>query len=105
MEFLKKKWQIIVIVILILFGMNKCASSCTNENKYESSEKTRIEQVDSLNNIINIMNDSIKSLNMKVQVLEATINGNQEMINRLSQANEQISNAKKNINVNVRQSK
>jgi len=105
MEFIKRKWQIIVIVLLILFGMNKCTSSCTNENMYESSEKTRIEQVDSLNNIISVMNDSVKSLNMKVQVLEATINGNQEMINRLSQANEQISNAKKNINVNVRQSK
>ena len=42
---------------------------------------------------------------MQVQVLRATIEGNQEMINRLAKANEQISEAKKNINVNVRQNK
>ena len=105
MEFLKKKWQIIVICILILFGMSKCTSSCTNSNLYETSEKTRVEQVDSLNGIIKVYDDSVKTLTMRVQVLEATIAGNQEMIDRLAKANEQISAAKKNIQVNVRQNK
>ena len=105
MNFIKEKWQIIVIVLLIIFGMNKCASSCTNANKYEESEKNKIELVSQKDSIINVYSDSIKTLNMKVQVLEATISGNNEMINRLAQANEQISAAKKNINVNVKQTK
>jgi hypothetical protein len=105
MEFLKKKWQIIVICILILFGMSKCASSCTNANKFEASEKEKTEIVNTKDSIIKVYDDSVKTLNMKVQVLEATITGNQEMINRLAKANEQISEAKKNIQVNVRQNK
>ena len=105
MEFIKKRWHIIVIALLVIFGMNKCASSCTNANKYEASEKERIELVVKKDSIIKLYDDSVKTLNMKIQVLEATIEGNQEMINRLAKANEQISEAKKNINVNVKQNK
>ncbi len=103
MEFIKKKWQIIVIVLLVLFGMNKCASSCTNSNLYEESQKQHTEYVHKSDSIVKVYDDSVKTLNSRIQVLEATINGNQEMINRLAAANEQISNAKKNINVNVKQ--
>ena len=105
MEFLKKKWQIIVIVLLVLFGMNKCTTSCTNANKFEESEKNKIELVNQKDSIIKVYDDSVKALSMKVQVLEATIAGNKDMIDRLAKANEQISAAKKNINVNVRQTK
>lgn len=105
MEFIKKRWYIIVIALLVIFGMNKCASSCTNANKYEASEKEKIELVVKKDSIIKLYDDSVKTLNMKIQVLEATIEGNQEMINRLAKANEQISEAKKNINVNVKQNK
>ena len=105
MEFIKKRWYIIVIALLVIFGMNKCASSCTNANKYEASEKEKIELVVKKDSIIKLYDDSVKTLNMKIQVLEATIEGNQEMINRLVKANEQISEAKKNINVNVKQNK
>jgi len=102
MNYLKEKWQIIVIVLLVLFGMNKCVNSCTNENKYKDAVKTSTELVSQKDSIINIYNDSIKTLNTKILILEATISGNKEMINRLAQANEQISSAKKNINVNVK---
>jgi len=102
MEFLKKKWYLIVIVLLLLFGMNKCASSCTNSNMYEDAQKEHTEYVHKSDSIVKVYDDSVKTLNSRIQVLEATINGNQEMINRLAAANEQISNAKKNINVNVR---
>lgn len=105
MNFIKRKWELIVICLLLLFGMNKCTTSCTNKNKYEESERNKIELVNKKDSIINLYNDSIKTLNMKVQVLEATISGNKEMINRLAQANEQISSAKKNINVNVKQTR
>ena len=105
MEFIKKNWHFIVIVFLILFGMNKCATSCSNSNKYEASEKEKTELVLKKDSIIKVYDDSVKNLNMQIQVLEATITGNQEMIDRLAKANEQITEAKKNINVNVRQNK
>lgn len=105
MDKIKKNWQIIVIAVLVLFGMNKCATSCSNSNKFKASEKEKIEIVEQKDSIIKLYDDSVKSLNMQVQVLRATIEGNQEMINRLTKANEQISEAKKNINVNVRQNK
>lgn len=105
MDKIKKNWQIIVIAVLVLFGMNKCATSCSNSNKLKTSEKEKIEIVEQKDSLIKVYDDSVKSLNMQVQVLRATIEGNQEMINRLAKANEQISEAKKNINVNVRQNK
>lgn len=103
MEFIKKKWQIIVIVLLVLFGMNKCASSCTNSNLYEESEKNRIEQVDSLNNIIKTMNDSISILNTKITVYEERVNGLNNALSIQDEANKRISEAKKNIQVQVKQ--
>ena len=102
MNYLKQYWREILIVFLIIFGMNKCANSCTNSNKYNASEKVKTELVHEKDSIIKIYDDSVKNLTMKIQVLEATINGNQEMINRLAKANEQISEAKKNINVSVK---
>ena len=62
MEFLKKKWQIIVICILILFGMSKCTSSCTNANKFEESEKARTELVNKMDSTVKVLNDSIVSV-------------------------------------------
>ena len=105
MDFLKRNWQNILIVFLIIFGMNKCASSCSNSTRADQLEKERIEMVTKKDSIISVYDDSIKNLNMRLQVLETTISGNKEMIDRLSQANEQISAAKKNINVNVRSGK
>ena len=54
MEFIKKRWYIIVIALLVIFGMNKCASSCTNANKYEASEKEKIELVVKKDSIIKL---------------------------------------------------
>lgn len=103
MEFIMKKWQIIVIVLLLLFGMSKCTSSCTNSHKFEESEKTRIEQVDSLNNVINTLNDSISILNTKITVYEERVNGLNNALSIQDEANKRISEAKKNIQVQVKQ--
>ena len=55
MEFIKKNWKIIVIVLLVLFGMNKCTVSC---NRGTTINKQQIElfQKDS---IIKAQNDSL----------------------------------------------
>lgn len=102
MEILKKKWQIIVIVLLILFGMTKCASSCTNSNKLEASEKNHIEYVQKMDSIVKELNDSIVVLNTKITVYEERVAGLNNALSIQDEANKRISEAKKNINVNVR---
>jgi len=102
MEFLKKKWQLIVIVLLVLFGMNKCANSCTNANKYEESQKAHTEYVQKMDSTVKVLNDSITVLNTKITVYEEKVAGLNNALSIQEEANKRISEAKKNINVNVR---
>jgi predicted RNase H-like nuclease (RuvC/YqgF family) len=102
MEFLKKKWQIIVIVLLVLFGMNKCASSCTNANMYEDAQKEHTEYVQKMDSTVKVLNDSITVLNTKITVYEEKVAGLNNALSIQDEANRRISEAKKNINVNVR---
>ena len=102
MEFLKKKWHIIVIVLLLLFGMSKCTSSCSNGNMYESSQKEHNEYVQKMDSTIKVLNDSITVLNTKITVYEEKIVGLNNALSIQDEANKRISEAKKNINVNVR---
>ena len=55
MEFIKKNWKIIVIVLLVLFGMNKCTVSC---NRGTTINKQQIELVQK-DSIIKAQNDSL----------------------------------------------
>ena len=103
MEILKKKWQIIVIVLLILFGMTKCVSSCTNSNKFEASEKNHIEYVQKMDSVVKELKDSIVVLNTKITVYEERVAGLNNALSIQDEANKRISEAKKNINVNVKQ--
>jgi len=56
MEFIKKNWKIIVIVLLVLFGMNKCTVSCNRGTKID---KQQIELVQK-DSIIKAQSDSLK---------------------------------------------
>ena len=60
MNKLKKNWKEILIVLLILFGMNKCTVSCNRGSKLNKANQ-EIVYKDSLNKA---MADSIKSLNV-----------------------------------------
>lgn len=62
MNKLKKNWKEILIVLLILFGMNKCTVSCNRGSKLNKANK-EIVYKDSLNKA---MADSIKSLNVTI---------------------------------------
>ena len=62
MNKLKKNWKEILIVLLILFGMNKCTVSCNRGSKLNKANK-EIVYKDSLNKV---MTDSIKSLNVTI---------------------------------------
>lgn len=62
MKKLKKNWKEILIVLLILFGMNKCTVSCNRGSKLNKANR-EILYKDSLNKV---MTDSIKSLNVTI---------------------------------------
>lgn len=59
-EYIQQHWKIIVIVLLTLFSLSKCASSCTSNQKIKKLN-TEIIIKDS---IITSNNDSIKYLNL-----------------------------------------
>jgi predicted RNase H-like nuclease (RuvC/YqgF family) len=82
--------------------MNKCASSCTNANRYEESQKTSIGYVQKMDSTIKVLNDSITELNTKITVYEEKVAGLNNALSIQEEANKRISEAKKNINVNVR---
>jgi len=102
MEFIKKKWHIIVIVLLLLFGMSKCTSSCSNGNLYEASEQAHTEYVQKMDSTVKVLKDSITVLNTKITVYEEKVKGLNNALSIQDEANRRISEAKKNINVNVR---
>lgn len=56
MDFIKKNWKIILIILLVLFGMNKCTVSCNRGTKI-NKQQTELVQKDS---IIKAQSDSLK---------------------------------------------
>lgn len=98
MEFIKKNWKNILIAVLVIFSLNKCAVAC-NRAKYCSDLKRQVEQKDS---IISVNTDSIKTLNTTISVYNEKVNGLKAATDIQEQAIKKITEAKKNINVNVK---
>ena len=61
MNFIKKNWKIIVIVLLVLFGMNKCTVSC-NRGTTISKQQIELLQKDS---IIKAQADSLNAFSIR----------------------------------------
>ena len=61
MQFIKKNWKTILIVVLILFGMNKCTVSCNRGTKIDK-QQIELAQKDS---IIKAQADSLKLLGIR----------------------------------------
>ena len=59
-EYFQKHWQIIVIILLVMFGMSKCVKSCSRGQQIKTLNK-EIVQKDST---ITLYEDSIKYLNI-----------------------------------------
>ena len=105
MEIIKKNIKNIVIAILILFGMSKCAQSCNRAgtiDKLEADTEISIHQKDS---IIKVLSDSCTVLNTTIKIYQERVSGMQQSLDIQNEAARRISEAKKNISVNVKQSK
>ena len=98
MEWIKTHWKEILIVLLVLFSLSKCTQSC-NRSSEINKQKNEVAVLDST---IKVMNDSIISLNTIIKVYEEKVAGLNQSLSIQEEANKRISEAKKNINVNVK---
>ncbi len=103
MDWLKNHWKEVIIGILVIFGLNKCTQSCNRQTTIDEkvSQITVIENTK--DSVINVLNDSIGKLNIRLQVYEEKVAGLNQALSIQDEANKRISEAKKNINVQVRQ--
>lgn len=97
MEKLKKNWQIIVIVVLLVFGLSKCSQSCNRQTTIDT-QNIELAKRDST---MKVMNDSIVSLNHKIDLLTNDKTNQEKLVETQQDAINKINEAKKNINVRV----
>ena len=98
MEKIKKNWQIIAIVLLLLFGMSKCSQSCNRSSVIDKNVVT-IEKKDSL---IKVLKDSVVTLNHKIDLLRNDKSNQEKLIESQKESINKINEARKNIHVTVR---
>lgn len=98
MEWIKAHIREIVIVLLVLFSLSKCTQSCNRAT--EIDQKTM--EITALDSTLKVANDSINSLNTVIKVYEEKVAGLNQSLSIQDEANKRISEAKKNINVNVK---
>ena len=99
MDWIKTHWKEIVIGLLLIFGLNKCTQSCNRGNELKNIRNVEIFEKDS---IIKVLNDSISTMNVRIQVYEEKVTGLNQALSIQDEANKRISEAKKNINVNIK---
>ena len=98
MEKIKKNWQIIAIVLLLVFGMSKCTQSC-NRSSESDKNVVIIEKNDSL---IKVLKDSVVTLNHKIDLLRNDKSNQEKLIESQKESINKINEARKNIHVTVR---
>ena len=98
MEKIKKNWQIIAIVLLLVFGMSKCTQSCNSSAEIDKNVVT-IEKKDSL---IKVLKDSVVTLNHKIDLLRNDKSNQEKLIESQKESINKINEARKNIHVTVR---
>ena len=98
MEKIKKNWQIIAIVLLLVFGMSKCTQSC-NRSAEISKNIVTIEKKDSL---IKVLKDSVVTLNHKIDLLRNDKSNQEKLIESQKESINKINEARKNIHVTVK---
>lgn len=73
-EKLKKNWKEILLVILVIFSMNKCTQSCNRQNKIDKLNREMFVS-DSTNKVLeDSLKEEIKNLNAHITTL-TEVNG------------------------------
>ena len=68
-SFLKKNWNVIVILVLVVFGLNKCTQSCNRETSIQELSEKLSNKTSQSDSIISVLNDSIVVLNHELDLL------------------------------------
>lgn len=87
MEFIKKHWKEILIVLLIIFSLNKCTVACNRDTKINKQEAELIQK----DSIIKIQADSMNILKIrwddaqanKTDLVGVALDTKQELINQV----------------------
>ena len=99
-ETLKNK-VVLVITLLICLNLYTCTRSCSSSRHAKKAEKELVMK----DSVISSRDDSIKVLNKRIEVIETEAKGLEKTLQIQGEAINQISEAKKNINIVVRQKK
>lgn len=83
MEKIKKHWKVILIVLLVIFGMNKCTTSC-NRGSTINKQTTQIEELtkqnDSLLKVCDMQSLQIDEMGRGRDMLSGLATGNQQLL-------------------------
>lgn len=93
MNKLKKNWKELLILLLILFGMNKCTVSC---NRGKAVEKANIEIV-SKDSTIKALSDSIDKMNVTI----ANLNDKNSMLSGFNKQQAKSDSLNRNVNAEL----
>jgi len=98
---LKKNWKTIVIVLLLLFSINKCTNSCTRGREIDRLNYQIVQQDSALraNNVqIDKLSTRLDDANTSINNYKGIATGNQkDLINKL----EELTENNKNLNTKV----
>lgn len=99
MEFIKKNWKIILIILLAILFVSKCTSSGNYKRKYNKQVQYTNYVIDSMNTVYSNSSRYIDSLKHVIILDEKTIKSLEERLEDAKVQNEQL--AKKPVVVNV----
>lgn len=99
MEFIKKNWKIILIVLLAVLFVSKCTSSGNYKRKYTKQVQYTDYVIDSMNTVYSNSSKYIDSLKHVIVLDERMIKSLEERLEDAKKQNEQL--AKKPVIVNV----
>ena len=105
MEQIKKHWKNILLVILLLFSLSKCTQSCNRAGEIDKITTETTQVINQKDSTIKVLSDSCTVLNTTIKVYQERVSGMQQSLDIQNEAAKRISEAKKNISVNVKQTK
>lgn len=104
LNFLKNK-GVLLVILLVCLNLYTCTRSCTNSRHVKKDLSTTISELDSLNVLLGEKTKMIDSLEKELSVAKTENKGLQKSIEIQNDAINQISAAKKNIHVTVKEKK
>lgn len=104
LETLKNK-GVLVVVLLVCLNLFTCTRSCSSSRQAKRAEKELVVKAAEMDSVVSLKEDSINFLNKRIEVMEAEARGLEKTLQMQGEAMNQITAAKKNINVVVRQKK